>query len=245
MKKIAIVGAGKMGSWLVESLCLDYEVGVYDSDISKLKYLFKSHRLLSYEDIAKFGPDMLINAVSLQHTLTVYKDIMPYLPEKCMLADITSVKTPLRDFYLGSGRSFVSTHPMFGPTFANIKDLSNQSAIIIKQSSEEGKKFFRNFYSSFGLKIFEYTFIEHDKTIAYSLSIPFTSSMVFAACMKQQEAPGTTFKKHMEIVRDYFQKMITCWPKYYSVLTPMSRSAISGNNSNGLIKSSVIRIPMP
>jgi len=201
MKKIAIVGAGKMGSWLVESLCLDYEVGVYDSDISKLKYLFKSHRLLSYEDIAKFEPDMLINAVSLQHTLTVYKDIMPYLPEKCMLADITSVKTPLRDFYLGSGRSFVSTHPMFGPTFANIKDLSNQSAIIIKQSSEEGKKFFRNFYSSFGLKIFEYTFIEHDKTIAYSLSIPFTSSMVFAACMKQQEAPGTTFKKHMEIVR--------------------------------------------
>jgi len=201
MKKIAIVGAGKMGAWLVESLCLDYEVGVYDSDISRLKYLFKSHRLLSYDDIAKFEPDMLINAVSLQHTISVFKEIIPFLPESCLLADITSVKTPLRDFYLNSGRSFVSTHPMFGPTFANIKDLSNQSAIIIQQSSEEGKKFFRNFYSSFGIKLFEYTFIEHDQTIAYSLSIPFTSSMVFAACMKQQEAPGTTFKKHLEIAR--------------------------------------------
>ena len=35
--------------------------------------------------------------------------------------------------------------------------------------------------------------------MAYSLSVPFTSTMVFAACMKHQEAPGTTFKKHMAI----------------------------------------------
>jgi prephenate dehydrogenase len=35
--------------------------------------------------------------------------------------------------------------------------------------------------------------------MAYSLSIPFASSMVFAACMKHQDAPGTTFKKHMKI----------------------------------------------
>ena len=36
--RIAIIGAGNMGSWMVESLCLDYEVGVYDVDRSKLKY---------------------------------------------------------------------------------------------------------------------------------------------------------------------------------------------------------------
>ena len=201
MRKIVIAGAGRMGSWLVESLCLDYEVGVYDSDPSKLKYLFNSHRLLSYKEIEEFNPDMLINAVSLQYTIKVFKELLPYLSDQCILADITSVKTPLREFYLNSGRRFVSTHPMFGPTFANIKELSNQSAIIIKQSDEEGKKFFRNFYSSFGIKIFEYSFIDHDKTIAYSLSIPFASTMVFAACMKQQEAPGTTFKKHLEIAK--------------------------------------------
>jgi prephenate dehydrogenase len=201
MKKILILGAGKMGSWMVESLCLDYEVGVYDKDKSKLRYLFNSQRLLTFEEIRDFAPDMVINAVSLQHTVPVFEEILEYLPENCILADITSVKTPLREFYLNSGRRFVSTHPMFGPTFANIKDLQNQSAIIIKQSDEEGKKFFRNFYGSFGIKIFEYTFIDHDKTIAYSLSIPFASTMVFAASMKQQEAPGTTFKKHYEIAK--------------------------------------------
>ena len=33
------------------------------------------------------------------------------------------------------------------------------------------------------------------------MSIPFVSTFVFAAVMKHQEAPGTTFKKHMAIAR--------------------------------------------
>jgi prephenate dehydrogenase len=201
MKKILVLGAGRMGAWMVESLCLDYEVAVYDKDKSKLRYLFNTHRMLTFEDIRKFAPDMVINAVSLQYTVPVFEDIIPYLPVDCLLSDITSVKIPLREFYLNLGRKFVSTHPMFGPTFANVKQLKGQNAIIITQSDEEGKKFFRNFYSSFGIKIFEYTFIEHDETIAYSLSIPFASSMVFASCMKQMEAPGTTFRKHLEIAK--------------------------------------------
>lgn len=49
--------------------------------------------------------------------------------------------------------------------------------------------------------MFEYTFREHDETIAYSLSIPFASTLVFASVMKHQDAPGTTFKKHMNIAQ--------------------------------------------
>lgn len=218
-----------MGSWLVESLCLDYEVAVYDKDKSKLKYLFNSRRLLRYDEIRDFEPEMVINAVSLQHTVAAFEEVLPYLSEDCILADITSVKTPLREFYLNSGRRFVSTHPMFGPTFANIKELKGQSAIIIEQSDEAGKKFFRNFYCSFGIKIFEYTFIDHDKTIAYSLSIPFASSMVFAACMRQQEAPGTTFKKHLEIAKgllsedDYLLTEILFSPYTFDQLDSISK----------------------
>ena len=51
------------------------------------------------------------------------------------------------------------------------------------------------------LNIFEYTFEEHDATVAYSLSIPFVSTFAFAAVMKHQDAPGTTFKRHMAIAR--------------------------------------------
>lgn len=204
--KILVVGAGKMGSWLIESLCLDYEVAAYDNDLTRLKYFFNTVKLVSPEEIREFDPDMVINAVSLEITVQVFSEIIPYLRKDCILADITSVKNGLKKFYPESGFRFVSTHPMFGPTFANIKDLTGQSAIIIRESDEEGKDFFRKFYSSFHLNIFEYSFTEHDQTIAYSLAIPFASTMVFAACMKKQEAPGTTFKKHQEIARGLFSE---------------------------------------
>ncbi|MDE6329915.1 MAG: prephenate dehydrogenase/arogenate dehydrogenase family protein, partial [Muribaculaceae bacterium] len=51
------------------------------------------------------------------------------------------------------------------------------------------------------LNIVDYTFEEHDVTTAYSLSLPFASTLVFAGVMKHQEAPGTTFKRHMAIAR--------------------------------------------
>lgn len=197
--RIAIIGAGNMGSWLVESLCLDYEVGVYDVDRSRMKYFFNSRKFLYYEEIMEFAPDLLINAVSLDKTFDVFKEIMSYLPENCILADITSVKNGMAKYYKDLGRRFVSTHPMFGPTFGNVKDLSKENAIIITESDEEGKDFFRNFYKKMKLNIHEYSFAEHDETIAYSLSIPFASTMVFASCMKEQEAPGTTFRKHQSI----------------------------------------------
>ena len=90
---------------------------------------------------------------------------------------------------------------MFGPTFASLSNLSSESAIIISESDHLGKVFFKDLYSTLGLNIFEYSFDEHDDTVAYSLSIPFVSTFVFAAVMKHQEAPGTTFKKHMAIAR--------------------------------------------
>jgi len=190
-----------MGSWLVESLCLDYEVGIYDSDRNKLKYFFNSRKFLYLEDIHDFAPDILINAVSLEKTIQVFKEVIPYLPDDCIISDVTSVKKGLAEYYKKSGRRFVSTHPMFGPTFGDVKNLSNENAIIISESDPDGVNFFRKFYKSLKIKIHDYSFDEHDQTIAYSLSLPFSSTLVFASCMKEQDAPGTTFRHHHEIAR--------------------------------------------
>jgi prephenate dehydrogenase len=190
-----------MGAWFVEEFCLDHEVAVYDTDRRKLKYFFSVKRLLELAEVKEFEPELLINAVSLPNVYKAFNDVLPYLPERCILSDVASVKTGIHDYYKNLGKRFVSTHPMFGPTFANIRDLRDENAIIIKESEGEGKEFFRNFYEGLKLHVYEYTFEEHDKTIAYSLSVPFASSMVFAACMKKQEAPGTTFRKHMDIAK--------------------------------------------
>ena len=90
---------------------------------------------------------------------------------------------------------------MFGPTFANLNQLSEENAIIISEGDYMGRIFFKNLYQRLDLNIYEYSFEEHDRTVAYSLSIPFVSTFVFAAVMKHQDAPGTTFKRHMCIAK--------------------------------------------
>jgi prephenate dehydrogenase len=199
--KILVLGAGNMGAFFIDSLCLEYEVAVYDTNPERMKYLFRTHRLEQLEQISEFDPDLLINAVSLQYTREAFDKVLPYVRETCIISDIASVKNGLPLYYQSLKHKFVSTHPMFGPTFANIKELTDQNAIIIKESDPFGKAFFRDFYARFKINIYEYSFEEHDETIAYSLSIPFTSTLVFGACMKKQEAPGTTFRKHMVIAK--------------------------------------------
>lgn len=199
--KILIIGAGKMGTFLTDVLCLQHEVALYDTDPKKLRFVFNTLRLTQLEEIEAFEPELLINCVTLKYTISAFEKVLPYIPKNCIISDIASVKTGLRDFYQQCGLRFVSSHPMFGPTFATLDNLSTQSAIVISESDHMGKAFFKDLYQSLRLMIFEYTFDEHDETIAYSLSIPFASTLVFASVMKHQEAPGTTFKRHMDIAK--------------------------------------------
>ncbi|HHT22555.1 MAG TPA: prephenate dehydrogenase [Bacteroidales bacterium] len=199
--KILILGAGKMGTFLTDVLCIDHEVALYDTDPKKLRFVFNTLRLTKLEEIKEFEPELLINCVTLKYTVDAFEKVLPYIPKSCIISDIASVKTGLQDYYEKCGRRYVSTHPMFGPTFATLDNLSTQSAIIISESDHMGKAFFKDLYLSLRLKIFEYTFDEHDETIAYSLSIPFASTLVFASVMKHQDAPGTTFKRHMDIAQ--------------------------------------------
>ena len=199
--RILSLGAGKMGSFFVDLLSFEHEVAVYDVDPKRLRFMYNTQRFTRLEEIDAFNPEFLINAVSLNYTLDVFKAVTPHLSPDCILSDIASVKTNLKDYYDSCGFRYVSTHPMFGPTFANLGALSNENAIIINEGDYMGRIFFRDLYSRLGLNICEYSFAEHDEIVAYSLSIPFVSTFVFAAVMKHQDAPGTTFKRHMAIAK--------------------------------------------
>lgn len=197
--KILILGAGKMGSFLCDLLSFDHDVAIYDYNPERLRFTFNVQRFIRPEEAKEFEPELVINAATVKYTLPAFETILPFIPDTAILSDIASVKTGLPEFYANAGHRFVSTHPMFGPTFASLSNLADENAIIIKEGDEEGREFFRNLYRKLRLHIEEYTFAEHDETIAYSLSIPFTSTLVFGSVMKHQNAPGTTFKRHMAI----------------------------------------------
>lgn len=199
--KILIIGAGKMGSFFCDLLSFKHEVAIYDTDPQRLRFTFNAQRFASLDEVDAFNPDLVINAATVKYTIDAFNKVLPHLSQNCILSDIASVKTGLPEFYAQCGHPFVSTHPMFGPTFASLSNLSSENAIIITEGDHLGKVFFKDLYNELHLHIEEYSFKEHDETIAYSLSIPFASTLVFASIMKHQDAPGTTFKRHMTIAR--------------------------------------------
>ena len=183
--KILILGAGKMGSFFIDLLSFDHEVGVYEKDPKRMRFTYNCQRFTALDEIREFSPELCINAATVKYTIPAFNEVMEYLPKNCILSDIASVKTGLKEFYESTGRRYVSTHPMFGPTFANLNQLSEENAIIISEGDYMGRCFFKDLYSKLDLNIYEYTFEEHDKTVAYSLSIPFV----------------TTFKRHLRIAK--------------------------------------------
>lgn len=188
-----------MGSFFADLLCREHDVAIHDTDPQRLLFTYMCRRFPSLDEVAAFDPELVINAVTLKYTLPAFREVIPRVSERCIISDIASVKTGLPEFYAECGRPFVSTHPMFGPTFASLSNLANENAIIISEGDYLGKVFFRDLYNRLQLNIVDYTFEEHDHTIAYSLSVPFASTLVFASCMKHQKAPGTTFKRHKAI----------------------------------------------
>lgn len=190
-----------MGSFFTDVLSFDHECAVYEVDAKRMRFLYNTQRFTTMEEIEDFKPELVINAVTLKYTLQVFDQVIPHLPKDCIISDISSVKTGFLEYYEKTGMRYVSTHPMFGPTFANLGALSTENAIVISEGDYMGRIFFLDLYRRLGLNVHEYTFEEHDEAMAYSLSVPFVSTFVFSAVMKHQDAPGTTFKRHLGIAR--------------------------------------------
>ena len=101
--RILVMGAGKMGSFFIDLLSFDHEVAVFERDAKRMRFTYNCQRFTTYEEIQAFKPELLINAVTLKYTIPVFKEVIPYLPKECIISDIASVKTDLKDFYGSEG----------------------------------------------------------------------------------------------------------------------------------------------
>ena len=197
--KIGILGLGRMGSWFVELLRPYHSVIVFDTDESKKKPGFEDVWAEKREALYEFSPNLLLNAAPLDKTIDAFNEVLPNLSPSCALCDIASVKSGLSEYYQKAGRNFLSLHPMFGPTFTDMKSLQNENVIFISESDANLKLFFENLFRDIGVNTFEFPFEAHDSMMAYSLTTPFVASLTFAACVKETAVPGTTFAKHKKI----------------------------------------------
>ena len=177
--RILILGNGKMGSFFSDLLSFNHEIAVYEKDLKKMRFIYNALRFSKLEEVKDFTPEMVINCVTLSYTIEAFKEVMPHLPASCILSDIASVKTGLMEFYEASGFRYVSVHPMFGPTFANLGNLQTENAIIINEPQRKlpdgsvevkgtdymGMIFYRDLFASLKLNVREYTFEGHDDVV--------------------------------------------------------------------------------
>ncbi len=99
--KILILGAGKMGSFFADVLSFDHEIAVLDTDPRKLRFIYNTLRMTRPEEVQDFAPELVINAATLKYTIEAFHNVLPYLPQTCILSDIASVKTGLEEFHIG------------------------------------------------------------------------------------------------------------------------------------------------
>ncbi len=204
--RIAVIGVGNMGSWLARELSKNHEIAIYDEDKEKREAVEGVTHLDAIAEVKSFDPEMVINAVSLQHTVEVFEEVAPYLPSACILVDIASIKGKLPLYYQECGNRYASIHPMFGPRFTTFDDLKEENVIIIEESDTAAKQFFKRFFLTRGVHIYECSFDEHDSLMADSLALPFICSLIFAACLPEKAVPGTTFTRHQEVARKLLEE---------------------------------------
>ncbi len=199
IQNILILGYGKMGQWFAHQLASDFNTAVLEKKGTGLNGNGAFQTICQVNEIQSFKPDLVVNAVNLEATQSAFTHITGYLPAHAILADITSIKNGIRSYYEKAGFRFVSTHPMFGPTFGDMENLKKENALIIEESDPEGKQFFEKFYQALGLTIHFTSFEKHDELMAESLSLPFLSTLLFSANTHETNAPGTTWQKHQTI----------------------------------------------
>ena len=142
-----------MGSFFLDLLSFDHETAVFEKDPQRLRFTYNTLRFTKLEEVEAFKPELVINAVTVKYTIPAFREIIPHLPKDCIISDISSVKTGLKEFYEETGMHYVSTHPMFGPTFANLNQLHHENAIIINEGDFIGRLFFKDLYQQLGLNI--------------------------------------------------------------------------------------------
>lgn len=206
MENILILGVGKMGFWIAGELVKNYRVALLDKRAVEIPDDQQYQIITSPSHIPLFRPQMVINAVNLQAVTSAFQEVIPFLDPDTLLVDVASLKNKIKEFYHEAGFDFVSVHPMFGPTFGNLKNLHGQHAVIISESAERGSHFFSCFFNNLDIHLHRLSFRDHDSMMASSLGLPLISSLIFSAGMDSRDIPGTSFQKQLQLAEGIFSE---------------------------------------
>ena len=152
-KVLMVGGRGKMGRyfghWFSEA---GYEVRILDIDDWP-----RARELCA-------GLDLAFISVPIDTTVAVIKDLGPYLPPECVLADITSVKqAPLQAMLAEHPGPVIGLHPLFGPMTTT---MDQQVIAATPGRSAEGCQWLTDQLTAWGNIVLPLEAEEHDQIMA-------------------------------------------------------------------------------
>ncbi|MBN2233250.1 MAG: bifunctional chorismate mutase/prephenate dehydrogenase [Deltaproteobacteria bacterium] len=110
------------------------------------------------------GIDAAIVAVPIGRTEEVIRRLAPLLPEKAVLADITSIKErPVAAMLAAHGGPVVGLHPLFGPGLAS---MDKQVVAVTPGRDDEGCRWLLDQIAAWGAILMTTTPAEHDRLMA-------------------------------------------------------------------------------
>jgi chorismate mutase/prephenate dehydrogenase len=110
------------------------------------------------------GADLAIVSVPIDATEPVVRRLGPLLPERCILADVTSLKAgPLRAMLEAHRGPVVGLHPLFGPA---TRSMDKQFVVVTPGRDPEACRWLIEQFSAWGNVIVQAEAREHDESMA-------------------------------------------------------------------------------
>ena len=173
-QKIVIVGGlGKLGRLFNRFLSLSgYQVVSLDQND------------WAQADTILAGADLVLVCVPINKTLETIERLQPFLTEKMILADLTSVKVqPLQKMLQVHQGAVVGLHPMFGP---DTPSLAKQVVVCCHGRGAEQYEWLLEQIKIWGAKIEVIDAKEHDHAMTYIQALRHFSTFMFGLHLSDQ-----------------------------------------------------------
>ena len=181
-EKVAIIGAGGMGSWFARFFkTRGNSVIISDRDPRKAKLVAsRIHVRWAASNVeAVKGSDIVVLATPANVTSNIINQILPAVTKNALLVDISAVKSaviPALRLAERRGIQVVSIHPMFGPRASSLR---GKNVIVVRTGGHSGGSK-RSKHWLEGALPSATTPQAHDRQTAMTLALPHFLNLTFA-----------------------------------------------------------------
>jgi prephenate dehydrogenase len=137
---------------------------------------------ITNEDIAR-NSDLIIVTVPIRDTVPVIESIIPFLSEKQLITDLTSLKSGPVNAMLKSSARVIGLHPMFGPSVGTIEGQTIVATPV--RYNIEDLSLLKSVFEGAGARVTETTPEYHDKMMAVIQGLTHFKAILLAGTMRR------------------------------------------------------------